>query len=251
VTRALGLLVLLAGGLAGAQPSPGTLSAQTTGLLKVWSGTGLITTALAGTDFAAAAHTHTAAAEIACSTPCVSVSEISATGTPSATTYLRGDGSWSTPQGGGGPTVAVLASNVAVAVNATYVQVFSVTPTASKTNSLSFTVFHTASATTVGVQFRVSSADAGNVGTCFFAAHGIAGTAASAVAEEYDVIAIGAAPVDNASAAAGFTALNKVDVDCQFVSDATPGAVLLEAQLETGTASINVLAGSRYLYATN
>lgn len=98
----------------------------------------------------------------------------------------------------------------------------------------------------MGVQFRVSSADTGNVGNCFFAAHGIAGTAASATAEEYDVIAIGSAPADNATAAAGFTALNVVEIFCQFTSDGTPGAVLLEAQLETGTSSINVLAGSYY-----
>jgi hypothetical protein len=32
----------------------------------------------------------------------VTVAKISATGTPSATTFLRGDGSWSTPSGGGG-----------------------------------------------------------------------------------------------------------------------------------------------------
>ena len=32
----------------------------------------------------------------------VTVAKISATGTPSATTFLRGDGSWSTPAGGGG-----------------------------------------------------------------------------------------------------------------------------------------------------
>lgn len=32
----------------------------------------------------------------------VTVAKISATGTPSATTYLRGDGTWSTPSGGGG-----------------------------------------------------------------------------------------------------------------------------------------------------
>lgn len=30
------------------------------------------------------------------------VSDIDATGTPSATTYLRGDGAWATPEGGGG-----------------------------------------------------------------------------------------------------------------------------------------------------
>lgn len=32
----------------------------------------------------------------------VTVAKISASGTPSATTFLRGDGSWETPSGGGG-----------------------------------------------------------------------------------------------------------------------------------------------------
>lgn len=39
-------------------------------------------------------------------TPYVGVSEINATGTPSATTFLRGDGSWATPAGGGGSSTA-------------------------------------------------------------------------------------------------------------------------------------------------
>lgn len=32
----------------------------------------------------------------------VAVGDLDATGTPSSTTYLRGDGTWSTPAGGGG-----------------------------------------------------------------------------------------------------------------------------------------------------
>lgn len=149
------------------------------------------------------------------------------------------------PAAGGFPT-GKLSAPVAVAVNASYVQVFSVTPGASLSHLLSFRILHTASATTVGVQFRVSSADTGNVGNCIFQAKGIAGTAASATAEEYDTIAIAAAPADNAAAAASSTALNIVEIDCQFVSDGSPGALLLEAQLETGTTSINILPGSYY-----
>lgn len=43
----------------------------------------------------------------------VAVSDISATGTPDNTTYLRGDGSWSTPAGGGGSgTVTSVAATV-------------------------------------------------------------------------------------------------------------------------------------------
>ena len=42
------------------------------------------------------------ASDVACGSQCVGVGEMVATGTPSATTYLRGDGTWSTPTGGGG-----------------------------------------------------------------------------------------------------------------------------------------------------
>lgn len=40
----------------------------------------------------------------------ISVADISATGTPSATTYLRGDGSWSTPSGSGGGITRTVSS---------------------------------------------------------------------------------------------------------------------------------------------
>jgi hypothetical protein len=175
---------------------------------------------------------------------CSGTDKLTANGTQvsCAADQTGGAGSWPTGK---------LTSPVAVAVNASYVTVFTVTPGTSKQNQLEFRIMHAASATTVGVQFRVSSADAGNVGNCFFATHGVAGTAASATAEEYDVIAIGAAPADTGAAAAGFTALNVVDILCNFASDGTPGNVLLEAQLETGTVSINVLAGSYYNLVTN
>ena len=42
------------------------------------------------------------ASDVSCSS-CVGTTELNATGTPSATTYLRGDGTWSTPGGGGTP----------------------------------------------------------------------------------------------------------------------------------------------------
>jgi len=41
----------------------------------------------------------------------VTVPKISATGTPSASTYLRGDGAWETPAGGGGSTSSLPAIN--------------------------------------------------------------------------------------------------------------------------------------------
>lgn len=44
-------------------------------------------------------------------------SDITATGTPSATTYLRGDGSWSTPAGGGEGTVNSVVEGTGINVN--------------------------------------------------------------------------------------------------------------------------------------
>ena len=42
------------------------------------------------------------ASDVACSGQCVGVAEVVATGTPSSTTYLRGDGTWSTPSSSSG-----------------------------------------------------------------------------------------------------------------------------------------------------
>jgi hypothetical protein len=149
------------------------------------------------------------------------------------------------------PGYSVLGSDVAVAVNATYVTVFTITPAASKKNNLRVQVFHQASATTVGMQFRVRSADAGNVGVCAFTHFGINATASSNVGTFMAVTAIGAAPVDTASLASFATNFNEVNIDCAWTSDGTPGDVIVEAQLETGTTSTNILAGSSYLYLTN
>lgn len=47
----------------------------------------------------------------------VTVAKISATGTASGTTYLRGDGSWSTPSGGGGATLILTATNTTASIS--------------------------------------------------------------------------------------------------------------------------------------
>jgi hypothetical protein len=156
-----------------------------------------------------------------------------------------------TGDGGGWPT-GKLTSPVAVAVNASYVTVFTITPGVSKSNVLDFTILHTASSLLVGVQFRVRSADAGNVGSCTFTHFGINATVQSSVGTfTVGAIAIAAAPVDTAALAASSLAINRVDVKCAFASDGTPGDVILEAQLETGTTSINILTGSYYNLITN
>src|SRR5690606_35969944 len=47
------------------------------------------------------------------------VSDLTATGTPSATTYLRGDGAWATPAGGGGGGTTVFFAATQAASGAT------------------------------------------------------------------------------------------------------------------------------------
>lgn len=50
----------------------------------------------------------------------VTVAKIGASGTPSSSTYLRGDGQWATPSGGGGgPTIYSNAPNQDIAINST------------------------------------------------------------------------------------------------------------------------------------
>ena len=51
----------------------------------------------------------------------VTIANLTATGTPSATTYLRGDGTWSVPAGGGGaPTVVSVTTATTVVTNTIY-----------------------------------------------------------------------------------------------------------------------------------
>ena len=51
----------------------------------------------------------------------VTISNFSATGAPSATTFLRGDNTWSTPSGGGSaPTVSSVTTATIVATNTIY-----------------------------------------------------------------------------------------------------------------------------------
>jgi hypothetical protein len=96
-------VVLIANGGTGQSTQQAAINAltgtQTNGLYLRSNGTNATLSALNGADLTAAS---------------VTVAKISATGTPSATTYLRGDGSWSTPAGGGGGSAPTLvdANNV-------------------------------------------------------------------------------------------------------------------------------------------
>jgi hypothetical protein len=90
-------VVLIANGGTGQTTQQAAINAltgtQTNGLYLRSNGTNATLSALNGADLTAAS---------------VTVAKISATGTPSATTYLRGDGSWSTPPAGGGGSAPTL-----------------------------------------------------------------------------------------------------------------------------------------------
>lgn len=150
-----------------------------------------------------------------------------------------------------GMRIVRLAADQAIDDNASYDTIFSYTPPASKNINIYYSVSVIPSATTVGVQLRVSSADTGYVGNCVFTTYGISGTAASATAIESDIIAIAAAPADTAAAAACAAAAPcLIDVTCTLTSDASPGAILLEGQLETGTTNAPAKAGATYYTVT-
>jgi hypothetical protein len=164
----------------------------------------------------------------------------------SATTYWRGDGTWTTPPAGGGgsfPT-ATLANDATNSNTAAYVAAFSYTPAISKTVNLNAYLILQTSLAGVAVQLRVSSADAGNVGNCVFQ------TPTAATAVVFDVIPIAAAPLDTAETAVINTAVFSAKISCTFVSDGTPGPVLIEFQPEvTGTSTVK--AGSYIVAVTN
>ena len=78
------------------------LSSLSTGLVSVTTGTGVLSN-YAGSSCAADRYATSTSGAGALTCSQVSVAGINATGTPSATTYLRGDGTWSTVSGSGSP----------------------------------------------------------------------------------------------------------------------------------------------------
>ena len=75
---------------------------------------------LAGAESISGVKTFTAVPVLPAST--VTVANLIATGTPGATTFLRGDGTWSVPAGGGGgaPTVVSITTATTAATNTIY-----------------------------------------------------------------------------------------------------------------------------------
>lgn len=149
---------------------------------------------------------------------------------------------------GGGLVTNVLANNVNCAVSASYCTIWSHTPaTASKGVFLVAHIIIDSNSATVAPQFRVSSADTGYTGTCYWQLPLAAGSTTVPTA---DNVAIGTGPADTADTA-WTDAPRAVNVNCALLADASPGAILIEWQLETGTTPTqNVLAGS-YMTSSN
>ena len=148
------------------------------------------------------------------------------------------------PGPAGGASGGKLGANVTCSASASYCQIFSVTPAASSGVALYAYLIVDTDSTTVAPQFRVSSADTGYTGTCHW-------TCLDAAAPRTDLVAIGAAPVDTADTAWAGTDPRVVEVRCALLSDATPGAIAIEWQLETGVSPTqSVLSGSYYEVST-
>lgn len=153
-----------------------------------------------------------------------------------------GDGS--DAGGGSGPTI--LGANVDCAVNASYCTIFTISGggiSASRGLYIEGHLNVDTNSTTVAAQFRVSSADAGYTGNCqWIAPESTTATTAPAT----DIVAIGSAPGDTAGTTWFSTAPVPVQFHCALLSDGSPGDIVVEFQLETGTSTQTVLRGSYY-----
>lgn len=153
-----------------------------------------------------------------------------------------GDGS---DAGGGGPTI--LGGNVTCAVSASYCTIWTIASggiSASRGLHISGKLIIDTDSTTVAPQFRIRSADTGYTGNCYWRTpESTTLTTIFAV----DNVPIAAAPADTAGTAFSTATPTPVWFDCALLSDASPGDIIVEWQLETGTSPTQtILRGSYY-----
>lgn len=148
------------------------------------------------------------------------------------------------------PTFEVVDVDVTCAVSASYCTIWSVTPaSASKGVHLIARIIIDTDSTTVAPQFRVRSADTGYTGICTWVLYDKASGTTTAPA--YVNTAIGTAPADTAQLEWGVTTPSVVEVDCGLLADASPGAIVVEWRLETGTTPTQTVLAGSYLVMSN
>jgi hypothetical protein len=145
----------------------------------------------------------------------------------------------------GAPTV--LGANVDCAVNASYCTIFTIAGagiSASRGLGIDGLLLVDTNSTTVAGQFRVRSADTGYTGVCHWQL--LESTTATTI-QASDWIAIGSNPGDTAGTTWASVDPTPAYFSCALLSDASPGDIIVEWQLETGTATQTVLRGSNYV----
>lgn len=141
---------------------------------------------------------------------------------------------------------AKLSAAIPCAVSASYCTIFTIPVTSTTAGVyLEASILIDTDSTSVAPQFRVRSADTGYTGICNWEIFDKA--AATTTGPLYVNTAIAANPADTAGTTWGTTAPQWVNVTCALQADASPGDIIIEWQLETGTTPTqNVLAGSHY-----
>jgi hypothetical protein len=108
----------------------------------------------------------------------IAISQFGATGTPSSTTYLRGDNTWSTPGGAGNPPLNTIAAATAAntpILNGNWPQTWDWSITSNGTGFGAFNIGENAPSTGTGNILRVTTASGSAAAPLQVSAHGTAG----------------------------------------------------------------------------